>query len=290
MFSVYTTPRVYPIFGPTRISHRAPSYISASPSLDLLEDILPLFLSLGAPNCHPRHHQRQQPVVLQPRFDLRETETTFEIDGHLPGIKRENINISSTGPESLAVKGRLVRTYRLKKPQAESETPAAEPQQSEPQPQAGSEPQVQSQPEAEATEPEPEKVETNTDDFVVVNNHHATVEDDTEDDEATTTLSQRSTSPVPTPAESESPSPKPVSTTSTETEIPQPAAADEQQQQPTKDTRPEVIERTVGQFARTFNFPGRVDMEGVTAKMEGDVLKIVVPKFRAHVVRDITIA
>lgn len=39
-----------------------------------------------------------------------------------------------------------------------------------------------------------------------------------------------------------------------------------------------VSERSVGEFARSFHFPSRVDQEGVKASMKNGILSIVVPK------------
>jgi len=55
----------------------------------------------------------------------------------------------------------------------------------------------------------------------------------------------------------------------------------EQQPQPQKkkdQTRYWVSERTIGSFQRTFSFPGLIDQEKVTAKLENGILTIVVPK------------
>lgn len=39
-----------------------------------------------------------------------------------------------------------------------------------------------------------------------------------------------------------------------------------------------VSERSVGEFARSFHFPSKVDQEGVKASMKNGILSIVVPK------------
>ena len=50
-----------------------------------------------------------------------------------------------------------------------------------------------------------------------------------------------------------------------------------------------VSERSVGEFSRSFNFPNRVDHEGVKASLKDGILNIVVPKAKAPVTRKITI-
>lgn len=51
-----------------------------------------------------------------------------------------------------------------------------------------------------------------------------------------------------------------------------------------------VSERSVGEFARSFTFPGRVDHDGVTASMKNGILAIVVPKAKKHETRKIAIS
>lgn len=67
-----------------------------------------------------------------------------------------------------------------------------------------------------------------------------------------------------------------------------------QQQQEKKPEEPQakywVSERSVGEFARSFTFPGRVDHDAVTASMKNGILTIVVPKAKKHETRKITIS
>jgi HSP20 family molecular chaperone IbpA len=48
-------------------------------------------------------------------------------------------------------------------------------------------------------------------------------------------------------------------------------------------------ERSVGEFARTFGFPTRVDQDAVTASLNNGILTLVVPKAKKHETRRITI-
>ena len=50
-----------------------------------------------------------------------------------------------------------------------------------------------------------------------------------------------------------------------------------------------VSERSVGEFARTFNFPEGVNQDAVRASMKNGILSIVVPKAKKHESRKITI-
>jgi len=50
-----------------------------------------------------------------------------------------------------------------------------------------------------------------------------------------------------------------------------------------------VSERSVGEFSRSFNFPSRVDQDGVTANLKDGVLTVVVPKAKKHETRRVAI-
>jgi HSP20 family molecular chaperone IbpA len=50
-----------------------------------------------------------------------------------------------------------------------------------------------------------------------------------------------------------------------------------------------ISERSVGEFARTFAFPSRVDQDNVKASLKDGILSIVIPKAQAPVSKRITI-
>jgi len=50
--------------------------------------------------------------TFNPKFDVRETENTYELHGELPGIERENINIEFTEPQTIVISGHVERTYQ----------------------------------------------------------------------------------------------------------------------------------------------------------------------------------
>ena len=69
------------------------------------------------------------------------------------------------------------------------------------------------------------------------------------------------------------------------------ATAQEQKpQQPQKQAKYWVSERSVGEFARSFSFPTRVDQDTVKASMKNGILSIVVPKAKKHESRKVTIS
>jgi len=57
---------------------------------------------------HPRHcHDRP----FAPRFDLRGLAAVFELDGELPGVRREDLTVEVAGPRTLVVRGSVRRPY-----------------------------------------------------------------------------------------------------------------------------------------------------------------------------------
>lgn len=50
-----------------------------------------------------------------------------------------------------------------------------------------------------------------------------------------------------------------------------------------------VQERSIGEFARTFSFPTRVDQDSVSASLNNGILSLVVPKAKKHETRRIAI-
>ncbi|KAK0656025.1 heat shock protein 30 [Cercophora newfieldiana] len=56
-------------------------------------------------------HRRQANRVFSPKFDIRETETAYELYGELPGINREQVSIEFTDPQTIVIRGRVERSY-----------------------------------------------------------------------------------------------------------------------------------------------------------------------------------
>jgi HSP20 family protein len=61
-------------------------------------------------------------------------------------------------------------------------------------------------------------------------------------------------------------------------------------QQPKFEAKNWVSERSVGEFARSFSFPVRVDQDSVKASMKNGILSVLVPKAKKHESRKITIS
>jgi len=62
-----------------------------------------------------------------------------------------------------------------------------------------------------------------------------------------------------------------------------------EQQQPKEQAKFWVSERSVGEFARSFSFPSRVDQDAVKASMKNGILSVLVPKAKKHESRKIAI-
>ncbi|KAG5938407.1 hypothetical protein E4U60_001375 [Claviceps pazoutovae] len=73
---------------------------------------------------------------------------------------------------------------------------------------------------------------------------------------------------------------------STTVEIERPA----QVQKPADNAKYWLAERKFGEFSRSFNFPNRVDQDGVLASFQDGVLSVIVPKAKKHEARRIIIS
>ncbi|KAK3708980.1 hypothetical protein LTR37_011144 [Vermiconidia calcicola] len=166
----------------------------------------------------------------QPRFDVKESKDSYELQGELPGIDQKDINIEFTDANTLSIHGRSERHRE------EGTRPAAV---------------------VEAPAEQPKIAESETSSY-----HKASVENE---DGTTTTTS--GANPEATPAST----PGEGSITATESQ---------QVAEAPKTARPKywVSERSVGQFARTFSFPRRVDQENVKASLKNGILSLTIPK------------
>jgi HSP20 family molecular chaperone IbpA len=58
-----------------------------------------------------RHHHRGQLMAFTPKFDVTENAQNYELHGELPGIDQKDVEIESTDPQTLTIKGRTDRSY-----------------------------------------------------------------------------------------------------------------------------------------------------------------------------------
>ncbi|KAL1993016.1 hypothetical protein VTN49DRAFT_3773 [Thermomyces lanuginosus] len=57
-----------------------------------------------------RHKNARTVSSFTPRFDVRETKDSYLLDGELPGVRQENIEIEFSDPHTLVIKGRVGET------------------------------------------------------------------------------------------------------------------------------------------------------------------------------------
>ncbi|KAK4117057.1 HSP20-like chaperone [Canariomyces notabilis] len=179
-------------------------------------------------------HRRHQMRTFSPKFDVRETDTAYELHGELPGIDRENINIEFTDPQTIVIRGRVERAYTSGTPPAglvEGGTQMSG-----------------------AITEKGEGAENN-------NNHarKASVADEKAEEQAQSK------------------------------EVTQHNGTNGGARQQEEKYKYWVQERSVGEFARTFSFPTRVDQDAVSANLNNGVLSLIVPKAKRHETRRIAI-
>ncbi|KAI5295800.1 hypothetical protein KEM52_000178 [Ascosphaera acerosa] len=171
-----------------------------------------------------------------PRFDVRESQDAYLLDGELPGISQDDIDIEFTDPHTLRIKGTVKRCYSERSAGAEQTSGADD----------GADAASLSS---------------------THSLHQATVEDAEDEDDLglhkTTSKSSVSSTPAPGTMRADATPQK------------APSAANARSDSPFKYWS---SERAVGSFHRTFNFPVRVDQNGVRAQLRNGILSLVVPK------------
>ncbi|KAF2018260.1 HSP20-like chaperone [Aaosphaeria arxii CBS 175.79] len=254
-----------------------PAFPSFAPFLSQVDDLL---TELDREARRAQHQQRQQRKrAFRARFDVRENQEGYEVQGDIPGFEQEHISIEVTDEHTLKITGNTETTKTSEQPAAPEQAPT-EPQQST---------EAEKTKDAEmdgVTLNEPETVESDTSSQ---KSYQATVEDDFEDlgAETSSTISEHYT-----PTEDKTPKEpkgkeKAVETTDNAEATVQPVA---QPQSPTESQDRELVkERNHGSFERTFRFPERIDAGNVRAALRNGVLSITVPKAPAPTIRQITI-
>jgi len=153
----------------------------------------------------------------QPKFDVREIATAYELHGELPGIEQKDIDIEFTDAQTLTIKGRTERSY--------------------------------------SSEPTKGAITESNSSVDGKKERQPTVEDAGEDE----TVSHDENKVVQKKEQA--------------------GAVDKNDPNEANDTL-WVSERSVGEFARSFSFPERVDLDAVTASFKNGILSIVVPKIQ----------
>jgi len=185
-----------------------------APLFRLLDD----FDSYSRQQNPQQKHHRSIPTF-QPRFDVRELDKAYELHGELPGMKKEEVEIQFSDPQTMLVRGRIDRSYTSGTPPTDLV-------------EGGSSGGAITEKGESSSSHKP---------------HKATVED--EDAEGAATPDSSS------------------------------AAEVVKHEKKAKDTAKYwVSERNIGEFSRSFNFPGHIDQSGVKASFKDGILSIVVPK------------
>ncbi|KAF2718478.1 HSP20-like chaperone [Polychaeton citri CBS 116435] len=195
----------------------------------------------------------------QPRFDVKESKDAYELQGELPGIEQNELNIEFTDAQTLSVRGRTERSRE----QSTNPYAAIEGQ------------TQQQQPEQIAAAPAAAESSETASTTSSSNYHKATVEDEggaNADDASITTATEG----IATPATEAPAEPEPQ----------QQVAA---QQAPTNTGKYWLSERSIGEFQRRFEFPSRIDQDAVKASLRNGILSIVVPKAAAPVNRRVNV-
>lgn len=206
----------------TRNMSLFPRYLGYPSSYDSSESLTPLFRLLDdfdtyrqvAPSAHRATSQLAK--TFNPKFDVKETESAYELHGELAGVEQKDVEIEFTDQQTLSIKGRSERSYQKGTPPAGLLGQGQE----------------QGRITEEGEQHKPRK---------------ASVADETEEQ-------QKEQGQV---------------------EVSDKKSKKSQEQPQEKFW---VSERSVGEFARSFHFPSRVDQDGVKASMKNGILSIVVPK------------
>ncbi|KAL2020166.1 hypothetical protein VTK56DRAFT_8690 [Thermocarpiscus australiensis] len=100
---------------PAKMSFFPRSFYNSDPSFTPLFRLLDEFDNYAREvNGHQdggRRRGRHHVGTFNPRFDVRETDSAYELHGELPGIDRDKVQIEFTDPQTLVISGRVERSY-----------------------------------------------------------------------------------------------------------------------------------------------------------------------------------
>lgn len=186
---------------------------------------------------------------------MKEVTAAFELQGELPGIRQENVEIEFADANTLVIRG---RTERERGRQSSNDAPAAAAVKGK-------------EIESPATVVENDDVAAGT-----ASAYQATVEDDYVDAGAESDVEGGAKSASGSATATTKPANEEVEST---------AAVEEGRDR----ARYWVSERATGEFERRFKFPGEVDQDAVKASLKNGILSIVVPKVVARKERRIVV-
>ena len=85
-------------------------------------DFAPLFSLLDNRDLHRTNRGQFSSLrSFSPRFDFRESDDAYYLDGELPGISQENIDIEFSDHQTLVIKGRSEREFHESNPDTPQE-------------------------------------------------------------------------------------------------------------------------------------------------------------------------
>lgn len=90
---------------------------SFTPLFRLLDDFDNYSREVSSQGGNKSTGRRHLPTF-SPRFDVKETETGYELHGELPGVEKDNIHIEFTEPQTVVISGRTERHYTAGTPPA----------------------------------------------------------------------------------------------------------------------------------------------------------------------------
>ncbi|KAK6864058.1 HSP20-like chaperone [Apiospora arundinis] len=95
------------LFGPRFYSAPEPNFSG----LFRLIDDFDKYSSQNGPEGASSRLGRHSIPTFTPKFDLKETESAYELHGELPGIEKKNVHIEFTDPQTIVIRGKVERTH-----------------------------------------------------------------------------------------------------------------------------------------------------------------------------------
>lgn len=237
---LFTSPSFFPhSFGPAFSNELGPFFrLIDSATADLVPSS-----SLPSRNQGQAAYRR----TFNPRFDVREVGSNYELQGELPGLEQKDLEIEFVDERTLVIRGRTASES--------TESNVNEPQ-------------------AKAVAANEEAATGDNVNDKSANYRKPSVE---EDGEYVDAGAESSADGAKTPA----------STTVAAEQAPQVEGSKNVAAAAEPSFKYWVSERSVGEFERRFSFPGRVDQDAVKASLRNGILSVVVPKVMAKEARKI---
>ncbi|KAK7951242.1 uncharacterized protein PG986_006970 [Apiospora aurea] len=102
------------LFGPRFYSAPEPNFSGLFRLIDDFDKYSSQNGPEGAASRLGRHHV----PTFTPKFDLKETDSAYELHGELPGIEKKNVHIEFTDPQTVVIRGKVERSHTEGNPPA----------------------------------------------------------------------------------------------------------------------------------------------------------------------------